>query len=135
MDSNQPETSKNHFLNVAERLRRHKTTGVYYAFVKKGGKQFRRSLKTTDRQLASRRLADLLADFSRLMPSEAAHLSFDQVAEHWLATTRHTVKESTVTRRQTCLNVCETPTFRRVGVLECAGGACRHAESMGKRPI
>jgi len=108
MDSNQPETSKSHFLNVAERLWRHKTTGVYYAFVKKGGKQFRRSLKTMDRQLAGRRLADLLADFARLMPSEAANLTFEQAAERWLDNTRHTVKESTVTRRQTCLKAVKS---------------------------
>ena len=110
MDSNQLEPSKSHFLNVAERLWRHKTTGVYYAFVKKGGKQFRRSLKTTDRQLAGRRLADLLADFARLMPSEAANLTFEQVAERWLANTSHTIKASSVTRRQTCLNAV-TPFF------------------------
>jgi hypothetical protein len=47
MDSNQQETAKSLFANVAERLWRHKQTGTYYAFVKKGGKQFRRSLKTT----------------------------------------------------------------------------------------
>lgn len=103
MDSNQPETANSHWVNVGERLWRLKQTGVYYAFIKKGGKQFRRSLKTTDRQLANRRLADLMNDFARLMPSEAANLTFDQVAERWTANTRHTVKESTVTRRRTCL--------------------------------
>jgi len=34
-------------------------TGRYYALRKKGNKQFRRSLKTKDRKLAERRLAEL----------------------------------------------------------------------------
>jgi hypothetical protein len=33
----------------------------YYALLKRGGKQFRRSLKTKDRKLADRRLNDLRA--------------------------------------------------------------------------
>ena len=123
MDSNQPEPSKSHFINVAERLWRHKTTGVYYAFVKKGGKQFRRSLKTTDRQLAGRRLADLLADFARLMPSEAANLSFDQVAEQWLANTRHTIKESSHDRRQRSLKSV-SPFFSGLPIKNVAARHC-----------
>jgi len=35
-----------------------KPTGIYYALVKRGRKQFRRSLKTSDRRLAERRLAE-----------------------------------------------------------------------------
>jgi hypothetical protein len=31
---------------------RHSNTGTYYALAKRGGKQFRKSLKTSDRQLA-----------------------------------------------------------------------------------
>ena len=40
------------FLKVGENLYRRKATRVYYALVKRGRKQFRRSLKTTDRKLA-----------------------------------------------------------------------------------
>jgi hypothetical protein len=47
------------FHKVAENLYRLESSGRYYALVKKGGKQFRRSLKTKDRKLADRRLQDL----------------------------------------------------------------------------
>jgi hypothetical protein len=47
------------FHKVAENLNRLESSGGYYALVKKGGKQFRRSLKTKDRKLADRRLKDI----------------------------------------------------------------------------
>jgi len=65
-------------VNVAENLcrvqlpvdRPGKPTGEYYALVKKGGKQFRRSLKTTkDRKLAERRLSELRAKVNNLAHS------------------------------------------------------------------
>ena len=114
MNPNALETAKGDYTYAGEHLRRHKTTGNYYAFVKKGGKQFRRSLKTTDKPLAKRRLADLLNDFARLMPAEAADLTFEQVAEQWLDNTKHTVKPSTVIRRQTCLKAV-TPFLSGLG--------------------
>ena len=42
------------FPEVGECLHRLESTGGYYAVVKRGGKQFRRFLKTTDRKLAER---------------------------------------------------------------------------------
>ncbi|MHB1309203.1 MAG: hypothetical protein ACYC23_19165, partial [Limisphaerales bacterium] len=47
------------FQKVSECLCRLKTTGAYYALVKRSGKQFRRSLRTQDAQWARRRLAEL----------------------------------------------------------------------------
>ena len=47
------------FHKVAENLYRLESSGGYYALVKKGGKQFRRSLKTKDRKLADRRLKEI----------------------------------------------------------------------------
>jgi hypothetical protein len=44
---------------VAENLYRLESSGGYYALVKKGGKQFRRSLRTRDRKLAERRVREL----------------------------------------------------------------------------
>ncbi|HUJ43108.1 MAG TPA: hypothetical protein VLW52_05820, partial [Opitutaceae bacterium] len=46
------------FHRVAENLYRLEQTGGYYALVKRGDKQFRRSLKTKDRKLADRRLSE-----------------------------------------------------------------------------
>ena len=45
------------FKRVSENLYKVTETGGYYALVKRGGKQIRRSLKTTDKALAKRRLA------------------------------------------------------------------------------
>ena len=47
------------FHRVAENLYRLENTGGYYALLKRGDKQFRRSLKTKDRKLADRRLAEM----------------------------------------------------------------------------
>ena len=47
------------FNKVGENLYRLTAPGGYYALLKRGDKQFRRSLKTKDRKLAERRLAEL----------------------------------------------------------------------------
>ena len=54
------------FHKVAENLYRLESSGGYYALVKKGGKQFRRSLKTKDRKLADRPNAEFLTPLSKL---------------------------------------------------------------------
>ena len=84
-------------------MRRLKQSGVYYLFAKRNGKQFSRSLDTTDKPLAKRRLADYLRDFERLAPAEEAGLTFEQVAARWLDTTKHTVKDATHDRRERCV--------------------------------
>ncbi len=91
------------FNRVGENLYRHATSGIYYALVKRGGKQFRRSLKTKDRQLASRRLADLRRLVSNLVLSDGSSATFDQVAEQWLAGVRHTMKPASIARRVSCI--------------------------------
>ena len=54
------------FRKVAECLYRHAPTGIYYGLVKRGGRQFRKSFKTTDRKLADRTLADFRQKVGRL---------------------------------------------------------------------
>jgi hypothetical protein len=103
MHLTQPDDSAGVWQYAGENLRRLKSSGVYYLFVKRNGKQISRSLKTTDKPLAKRRLANLLRDFARLMPTEAADLSFEQMAARWLETTRHTIKASSHDRRQRCV--------------------------------
>lgn len=91
------------FHRVAENLYRLEMSGGYYALVKRGGKQFRRSLKTKDRKLAERRLAEYQAQVGNLTLSEDARLSFDDLAKRWIETTRHTLKPSSVIRREKCV--------------------------------
>jgi hypothetical protein len=91
------------FHRVAENLYRLEMTGGYYALLKRGDKQFRRSLKTKDRKLADRRLAELRAQVDNLTITEDARLSFDDMAKRWMDTTKHALKASTITRRETCI--------------------------------
>ena len=69
------------FHRVAENLYRLATSGGYYALVKRGDKQFRRSLKTKDRKLAERRLADFRTQVGSLRINEDGRLSFEEVAQ------------------------------------------------------
>src|ERR1700690_4336279 len=82
------------FHRVAANLYRLQQSGGYYGLVKRGGKQFRKSLKTKDRKLAERRLKDHCDQVSRLKTTEDARLSFEELAERWMQATGHTVKES-----------------------------------------
>ena len=91
------------FHRVAENLYRLEQTGGYYALLKRGDKQFRRSLKTKDRKLADRRLAELRAQVGNLTTSDDARLSFDEIGKRWMAATAYSLKASSVTRRETCL--------------------------------
>jgi len=72
------------FHKVAETLYRLESSGGYYALLKRGGKQFRRSLKTRDRKLADRRLSELRAKVGGLRISADAKLTFAQAGKMWL---------------------------------------------------
>ncbi len=100
---------------VAENLYRLEPSGGYYALLKRADKQFRRSLKTKDRKLAERRLAELRAKVGNLTTSDDAHLSFDEIARRWMDATKHALKPSSVTRRETCLKNL-SPFFRGVAI-------------------
>src|SRR6266700_70334 len=51
---------------VAPCLYKYESSGVYFAHVRAEGKLHRKSLETTDRQLANRRLADFRRALSRV---------------------------------------------------------------------
>ena len=87
------------FHKVAENLYRLESSGGYYALLKRGGKQFRRSLKTKDRKLADRRLSELRAKVGSLKISPDAKLNFEQAAKLWLETEKHSLSSNTVHRR------------------------------------
>src|SRR5437016_6188618 len=89
------------FHKVGENLYRLESSAGYYALLKRAGKQFRRSLKTTDRKLAERRLAELKAKIGCLSISDDANLSFEEVAKNrWLASIKHTISPSTILQRE-----------------------------------
>ncbi len=91
------------FHRVAENLYRLESSGGYYALLKRSDKQFRRSLKTKDRKLADRRLAEMRDQVSNLKITADANLGFKDIAARWIATTSHALKANTVKRRETCI--------------------------------
>jgi integrase len=99
------------YSKVAECLYRSDSSGVYYALLKKSGKQIRRSLKTSDRKLAERRLAEFREKVDRLDLGEGkTRLTFDDVAKRWLDSIRSHLKPSSALRRETSLKQLR-PTF------------------------
>src|ERR1043166_823268 len=93
----QAPTGKSVFHKVGECLYRH-ASGKYYALLKRGGKQFRRSLKTKDRRLAERKLGELREQVGALRIDEDRNLDFAAMAKHWLATRKHSLSASTTKR-------------------------------------
>src|SRR5690242_7519096 len=84
---------------VGENLWRLGERGRYYAFLKQGDKQFRRSLKTNDRKLAERRLAELRSQVETLKTGAETRQTFLEVARRWMDVTAHTLKASSAERR------------------------------------
>lgn len=79
-------------------------SGIYYLLVKRGGKQFRRSLKTKDPALAKRRLREFQEQAGRLVGGEGNQgLRFEDLTERWLATRKPELKASSYTRRETAV--------------------------------
>src|SRR5436190_18379485 len=77
------ETQQAKLVKVAENLYRSQTSGIYYSLFKRGGKQFRKSLKTDDRKLADRRLNEVRGKVDNLVSTGDAKLTFWQVAEKY----------------------------------------------------
>jgi integrase len=92
------------FRKVAECLYRHESSGIYYALVKRSGKQYRRSLKTKDRKLAERHLSGFREKIGHLSKSAGANkLTFDDISKRWLETLRPTLKAMSFARRDVSL--------------------------------
>jgi integrase len=86
-----------------QNLYRHAKSGTYYSLIKRSGKQFRRSLKTTDLQLAKNRLTELQREISRLKNTNEGKLSFESIALRWLQTKKSVNKPSSIVRRNSCI--------------------------------
>jgi integrase len=102
MLKNDPKPAAGHpvFHKVAENLYRLESSGGYYALVKKGGKQFRRSLKTKDRKLADRRLKEIKEQVGGLSVTDDARMGFEAVASRWLESVKHTLAPGTIQQRE-----------------------------------
>jgi len=85
------------FQKVGECLYRYSSNGVYYARIKSSGKEIRRSLETTDRELAKRELARL-KDEQRLIDRSQGKLTLAELCDRFLKTIQHQ-KPKTIERK------------------------------------
>ena len=85
------------FEKVGECLYRYSSTGGYYARVKSAGKEIRRSLVTTDRDLAKRRLAKLKDDLLKIDPAKGK-TTLAELCDQYLKTVQHQ-KPKTIVRK------------------------------------
>ncbi len=93
------------FVRVGENLYRIKETGGYYALIKRNRKQIRRSLKTTDKSMAKRRLQALLKKVENLrIDAKISNITFLEYSQRWLEKTGVNVKEKTSQRLKHCLD-------------------------------
>jgi len=85
------------FQKVGESLYRYSSNRVYYARIKVGGKEIKRSLGTTDPTLARRNLA-ALKDELRQIDRSQGRMTLAELAERYLQTVQHQ-KPKTVERK------------------------------------
>jgi len=85
------------FEKVGECLYRYSSTGGYYARIKTPGKEIRRSLVTTDRDLAKRRLAKLKDDLTKIDPAKGK-TTLAEMCDQYLKTVQHQ-KAKTIVRK------------------------------------
>ncbi len=89
-------------------------TGTYYVLVKRGGKQFRRSLKTNDSALAKRRLREFMDKTTRLHGTgEEKSILFEELAKRWLDSVKPELKASSHARLQRAVKAI-TPSLKGV---------------------
>jgi integrase len=92
------------FVKVAECLYRNRSSGTYFALVKRKGKQIRQSLKTKDRKLAERRLRDFRVKVGQLTASrDERRLPFENLAARWLKIHNGSLKDSSGDRNCRCV--------------------------------
>lgn len=88
---------------VGQCLYRSQQSGVYYAILKRGGKQIKRSLKTTDQALAKRRLAEMSDRASTLAHGGDSAICFADLGEKWVKSISSHLKTSSATRQAVIL--------------------------------
>jgi integrase len=89
--------------------------GVYFAIIKAGRKQIKRSLKTDDPTLAKRRLAEFRQKVGRLCGAEQTDMRFEELAGLWLESVKPDLKPSSYERRVSAIHRL-IPFFRGAAV-------------------
>jgi len=100
------DTNTHDVLNrVGHCLYRSEESAVYYAILKRAGKQIKRSLRTTDHALARRRLKELEDQARHLKPGEGGKITFADLAERWLASVGVGLKPSSLQQQKWIVSV------------------------------
>lgn len=95
--------SSSRFKRVGPNLYRD-AAGRYYLLTKRSGKQFRRSLKTSDPALAKRRLREFLDRAGQLTTDGTdSSIRFEQLSQRWLASKTAELKPNSTYRRASVL--------------------------------
>jgi integrase len=112
-----PEQMRTHqnasaFQKVGECLYRYSSNGVYYARFESGGKEIRRSLRTTDRASAQRALAWLKHEREQVDPAQGK-LTLAELCDRYVKTVQHQ-KPKTIVRKELIVRRIKTqwPTGR-----------------------
>ncbi len=84
-------------------LYRSADSGIFYGIFTRKGDQVKRSLKTTDKELARRRLEDLRQKVARLNTKDGKAILFGDFAKRWLDAAGGTMKPSSRQRRQSAI--------------------------------
>ena len=85
--------NKSAFQKVGECLYRYSSNGVYYARFESGGKEIRRSLRTTDRASAQRALAWLKQEREQIDPAQGK-LTLAELCDRYSQTIQHQTAEN-----------------------------------------
>jgi len=83
---------------VGQCLYRSDQTNVYYAILKRQGRQIKKSLRTTDAAMAKRKLRELEGKVARLSPTESGKALFMVVAKQWLVGAGVSLKHASARR-------------------------------------
>ena len=88
---------------------------TYFALIKVGGKQIKRSLKTDDQVLAKRRLSELRKKAERLHGGDNSNIRFEELAKSWMESIKPSLKPKSHDRRRVAV-VGLTPFFKGLPV-------------------
>lgn len=91
-------TQKGSFEKVGECLYRYSSNGIYYAVMRHSGKLIRRSLETSDKAHAKRKLAEFKRDVGRTAPG-AGRVTLSSLCDRYLTTCSNQAAK-TVRRKQ-----------------------------------
>src|SRR4029077_11904522 len=101
-----PQSKDSTFQKVGECLYRYSPNGVYYARIKTDGKEIRRSLETTDKALAKRRLAAFQDEQCQIDRSKSK-ITLAELCHRYSKTIQHQ-KPKTIERKAHIVNRIKT---------------------------